>query len=180
MKEGYWKTTSKDKDITYDKNKKIGHRKTFKFFEGDDKKPTNWIMHEYRDLNTKSVVEMDLEMDASTSNKNSDRIEHYVLCMIYEKGKKCPTNYPPSTQDKLNTGVDAFEEVYASHPHEANSLMPNMDQFPLQPYFGNDNGFSMSLEFLDDPDMRHLIELDGENMHLDFPDPNPNTMFWDS
>ena len=108
------------------------------------------------------------------------QIEHYVLCMIYEKGKKCPTNYPPSTQAIMNTGVDAFEEVYASHPHEANSLMPNMDQFPLQPYFGNDNGFSMSLEFLDDPDMRHLIELDGENMHLDFPDPNPNTMFWDS
>ena len=88
MKEGYWKTTSKDKDITYDKNKKIGHRKTFKFFEGDDKKPTNWIMHEYRDLNTKSVVEMDLEMDASTSNENSDRVSKTSFPLSPTKEKK--------------------------------------------------------------------------------------------
>lgn len=88
MKEGYWKTTSKDKDITNDKNKKIGHRKTFKFFEGNDKKPTNWIMHEYRDLNTKSEMEMDSAMDASTSNENSNRVRKTSFLLSPHKRKK--------------------------------------------------------------------------------------------
>lgn len=64
MVEGYWKTTSKDTDITDEKNNKIGYLKKFKFFEGKDKKPTNWLMHEFRDLHTVSA------MEATTSTEN--------------------------------------------------------------------------------------------------------------
>lgn len=47
---GHWKTSSKDEEIKDENNKKIGYIKKFKFFEGKSKKATNWIMHEFRDL----------------------------------------------------------------------------------------------------------------------------------
>ncbi|KAJ8628332.1 hypothetical protein MRB53_021639 [Persea americana] len=153
MNEGYWKTTSKDKDVKKGKNKKIGYHKTFKFFEGDDKKPTNWIMHEYRDLNTKSVMEMDSEMDASTSNENSNRDDPYVLCMIYEKESACSGHKDRSIRSPTNR---AIKRKRGSQPDQTNSVFDNMSpsssnpENPLQTQFDNNN-------FVEDPIMQQTL-----------------------
>lgn len=77
MNEGYWKTTSKDKVIKDANNKKVGCSKTFKFFEGKDKKRTNWIMHEFRDLQTDSAMD-----DESTSTNISEVRNHPSLFLF--------------------------------------------------------------------------------------------------
>lgn len=81
MNEGFWKNTIKDKVIKDANNKEVGYYKTFKFFEGKDKKvkkSTNWIMHEFRDLQTDSAMD-----DESTSTNFSKVRNHPSLQCLF-------------------------------------------------------------------------------------------------
>ncbi|KAJ8628328.1 hypothetical protein MRB53_021635 [Persea americana] len=129
---GYWKTTSKDIEITDGENNKIGYLKKFKFMKGKGRNPTNWIMHEYRDLDTDSA------MEETTSIANSSRICRYVMCKIYKVGKD-PINSPSPIEaiEYTETEIE-FEgsisipqnhrmSINGYHPHQTSSQ--NMNQF---------------------------------------------------
>lgn len=70
---GYWKATGTDKIITTE-GRKVGIKKALVFYVGKAPKgtKTNWIMHEYRLL------------DSSQKNTGS-RLDDWVLCRIYKK-----------------------------------------------------------------------------------------------
>ncbi|XXG59800.1 hypothetical protein AAC387_Pa04g1819 [Persea americana] len=82
---GYWKATGTDKPIlTSGGNQKVGVKKALVFYGGRPPKgiKTNWIMHEYRlvDSNTTKPPSWD-----AASKKNSLRLDDWVLCRIYKK-----------------------------------------------------------------------------------------------
>ncbi|KAG9147795.1 hypothetical protein Leryth_003410 [Lithospermum erythrorhizon] len=90
---GYWKATGADKDIyhPHDEKKLIGLKKTLVFYDGKAPKgvKTNWIMHEYKMLNTpsrKRLHESDMTLD------------DWVLCRIYNK-----IDRPPRGNTKVKT-----------------------------------------------------------------------------
>ncbi|KAK8705424.1 hypothetical protein V6N13_049042 [Hibiscus sabdariffa] len=72
---GYWKATGADKPVG--KPKPVGIKKALVFYTGKAPKgeKSNWIMHEYRLA----------DVDRSARNKNSLRLDDWVLCRIYNK-----------------------------------------------------------------------------------------------
>nr|ACD39382.1 NAC domain protein [Glycine max] len=70
---GYWKATGTDKIITTE-GRKVGIKKALVFYVGKAPKgtKTNWIMHEYRLL------------DSSRKNTGT-KLDDWVLCRIYKK-----------------------------------------------------------------------------------------------
>ncbi|XVF04151.1 hypothetical protein REPUB_Repub05bG0057400 [Reevesia pubescens] len=70
---GYWKATGTDKIITTE-GRKVGIKKALVFYVGKAPKgtKTNWIMHEYRLIET-------------TRKNGSTRLDDWVLCRIYKK-----------------------------------------------------------------------------------------------
>ncbi|KAB2078085.1 hypothetical protein ES319_A06G137400v1 [Gossypium barbadense] len=83
---GYWKATGTDKPIiTSNGNQKVGVKKALVFYGGKPPKgiKTNWIMHEYRliDSNSNSKAQIvDLP-----NRRASLRLDDWVLCRIYKK-----------------------------------------------------------------------------------------------
>ncbi|KAF8014880.1 hypothetical protein BT93_H0620 [Corymbia citriodora subsp. variegata] len=78
---GYWKATGTDKVITTE-GRKVGIKKALVFYIGKAPKgtKTNWIMHEYRLLET-------------SRKSGSSKLDEWVLCRIYKKssGLQKPT-----------------------------------------------------------------------------------------
>ncbi|PPR82404.1 hypothetical protein GOBAR_AA38310 [Gossypium barbadense] len=70
---GYWKATGTDKIITTE-GRKVGIKKALVFYVGKAPKgtKTNWIMHEYR------LIE-------SSRKSGSSKLDDWVLCRIYKK-----------------------------------------------------------------------------------------------
>ncbi|EEF28468.1 NAC domain-containing protein JA2L [Ricinus communis] len=91
---GYWKATGTDKVITTE-GRKVGIKKALVFYVGKAPKgtKTNWIMHEYRLL--------------ESSRKNgSTKLDDWVLCRIYKKnsGAQKPMTSFPSSKEHSNNG----------------------------------------------------------------------------
>ncbi|KAK7272510.1 hypothetical protein RJT34_29148 [Clitoria ternatea] len=87
---GYWKATGTDKIITTE-GRKVGIKKALVFYVGKAPKgtKTNWIMHEYRLL------------DSSRKNTGS-KLDDWVLCRIYKKNsgsQKAVSNGVVSSRD---------------------------------------------------------------------------------
>ncbi|KAF5773831.1 putative transcription factor NAM family [Helianthus annuus] len=83
---GYWKATGTDKPVwTAGGTQKVGVKKALVFYGGKPPKgvKTNWIMHEYRLTDGKSVCKQPA-YDTS-KNKGSLRLDDWVLCRIYKK-----------------------------------------------------------------------------------------------
>ncbi|KAK8649164.1 hypothetical protein V6N13_129898 [Hibiscus sabdariffa] len=95
---GYWKATGADKPIG--KPKPIGIKKALVFYTGKAPKgeKTNWIMHEYRLAH----------VDRSARNKNSLRLDDWVLCRIYNK-KGCIDKQPPLVRLDKKPDIGAVE-----------------------------------------------------------------------
>ncbi|XP_055810066.1 NAC domain-containing protein 1 [Solanum dulcamara] len=74
---GYWKATGTDKAI-YSASKYVGVKKALVFYKGKPPKgvKTDWIMHEYRLIDSKSQT---------TKQSGSMRLDDWVLCRIYKK-----------------------------------------------------------------------------------------------
>ncbi|CAL0310138.1 unnamed protein product [Lupinus luteus] len=90
---GYWKATGIDKTITTG-GTKVGIKKSLVFYVGKAPKgtKTNWIMHEYRLLD-------------SSPNNGSAKLDEWVLCRIYKKkwsAEKTSTNESSSNSSSSN------------------------------------------------------------------------------
>ncbi|RDX84801.1 NAC domain-containing protein 72 [Mucuna pruriens] len=79
---GYWKATGTDKIITSE-GRKVGIKKALVFYVGKAPKgtKTNWIMHEYRLL------------DSSRKNTGA-KLDDWVLCRIYKKNSSAQKAVP--------------------------------------------------------------------------------------
>ncbi|KAI3497074.1 hypothetical protein L1887_39455 [Cichorium endivia] len=83
---GYWKATGTDKPVlTAGGTQKVGVKKALVFYGGKPPKgvKTNWIMHEYRLTDGKSICKP--PGCDPTKNKGSLRLDDWVLCRIYKK-----------------------------------------------------------------------------------------------
>ncbi|KAF5814903.1 putative transcription factor NAM family [Helianthus annuus] len=84
---GYWKATGIDKPVlTAGGTQKVGVKKALVFYGGKPPKgvKTNWIMHEYRLTDGKSICSPPPAYDPAKS-KGSLRLDDWVLCRIYKK-----------------------------------------------------------------------------------------------
>eukprot|EP00268_Persea_americana_P066630 TRINITY_DN9097_c1_g1_i1.p1 TRINITY_DN9097_c1_g1~~TRINITY_DN9097_c1_g1_i1.p1 ORF type:complete len:173 (-),score=29.78 TRINITY_DN9097_c1_g1_i1:327-845(-) len=98
--------------------------------EGKGRNPTNWIMHEYKDLDDTNSAK-----EETTSIANSSRISRYVLCKIYKVGKD-PINSPQAieyteTEIEFEGSCSIHQNhsisINGFHPHQTSSQ--NMNQF---------------------------------------------------
>ncbi|CAN6453480.1 unnamed protein product [Victoria cruziana] len=109
---GYWKATGTDKPImTSGGTQKVGVKKALVFYSGRPPKgiKTNWIMHEYRLVDSGSRSKSNSDF---TSKKNSLRLDDWVLCRIYKKNNN-------SQRLILRDRVKSVDEMLA--------LFPNME-----------------------------------------------------
>ncbi|CAN4126305.1 unnamed protein product [Withania somnifera] len=77
---GYWKTTGKDRSVTYDE-KIVGSVKTLVFHLGHPPrgKRTDWVIHEYK-FEDKNLIDAGFAQDS------------YVLCKVFQKSGLGPKN----------------------------------------------------------------------------------------
>ncbi|CAA7034867.1 unnamed protein product [Microthlaspi erraticum] len=70
---GYWKTTGKDRDVSYN-NQVVGKIRTLIFYYGKTPRGerTDWVIHEYK-LEDEALAEKNVPQDA------------YVLCVLFKK-----------------------------------------------------------------------------------------------
>ncbi|KAL8215787.1 hypothetical protein R6Q57_022624 [Mikania cordata] len=83
---GYWKATGTDKPVlTSGGTQKVGVKKALVFYGGKPPKgaKTNWIMHEYRLADNKTISK---PPGCDPINKKASlRLDDWVLCRIYKK-----------------------------------------------------------------------------------------------
>nr|ACN62416.1 NAC transcription factor [Lepidium latifolium] len=82
---GYWKATGTDRPVlASDGNQKVGVKKALVFYSGKPPKgvKSDWIMHEYRLIENNSN---NRPPGCDFGNKNSLRLDDWVLCRIYKK-----------------------------------------------------------------------------------------------
>ncbi|KAF5806819.1 putative transcription factor NAM family [Helianthus annuus] len=83
---GYWKATGTDKPVlTSGGTQKVGVKKALVFYGGKPPKgsKTNWIMHEYRLADSKTISK---PPGCNPVNKKASlRLDDWVLCRIYKK-----------------------------------------------------------------------------------------------
>ncbi|XXG69666.1 hypothetical protein AAC387_Pa06g2471 [Persea americana] len=108
----YWKSTSKDIEITDLNRKLIGYMRKYTLYEAkDEKRSANWHMEEYRFLAPDGLV------------------DPYVLCKIYDKDSCCP-KYTDTSIRALTKRI--IERQLGSHPDQTNSLFDNRNQSQTQ------------------------------------------------
>uniref|UniRef100_A0A6N2NK46 NAC domain-containing protein n=1 Tax=Salix viminalis TaxID=40686 RepID=A0A6N2NK46_SALVM len=108
---GYWKATGTDKVITTE-GRKVGIKKALVFYVGKAPKgsKTNWIMHEYRLLE-------------SSRKSGSTKLDDWVLCRIYKKNS--------SAAQKSMSGVSSREySANCSSPSSSSHLEDVLDSLP--------------------------------------------------
>lgn len=110
---GYWKATGTDKVITTE-GRKVGIKKALVFYVGKAPKgsKTNWIMHEYRVLDS-----------SRKNNLGTTKLDDWVLCRIYKKNsssqkveanlwaKECSNGSSPSSSSHVEDMVESFLEI---------------------------------------------------------------------
>ncbi|KDP38906.1 hypothetical protein JCGZ_00663 [Jatropha curcas] len=111
---GYWKATGTDKVITTE-GRKVGIKKALVFYVGKAPKgtKTNWIMHEYRLL--------------ESSRKNgSTKLDDWVLCRIYKKnsGAQKPISNTVPSKEYSNNGSCSSS---SSHLDDVLDSLPEID-----------------------------------------------------
>ncbi|KAK7317798.1 hypothetical protein RJT34_02336 [Clitoria ternatea] len=108
---GYWKATGTDKIITTE-GRKVGIKKALVFYIGKAPKgsKTNWIMHEYRLLDS-----------SRKNNIGTSKLDDWVLCRIYKKhsssqkvdanfwGKECSNGSSPSSSSHVDDMLELPE-----------------------------------------------------------------------
>ncbi|KAK9131681.1 hypothetical protein Scep_011209 [Stephania cephalantha] len=107
---GYWKATGTDKIITTE-GRKIGIKKALVFYVGKAPKgtKTNWIMHEYRLLET-------------SRKHNSSRLDEWVLCRVYKKGSASHHHHQKALlNSSLSNSNDQQSEFSCNSSNSTNS-----------------------------------------------------------
>ncbi|XP_065862138.1 NAC domain-containing protein 72 isoform X2 [Euphorbia lathyris] len=110
---GYWKATGTDKVITTE-GRRVGIKKALVFYVGKAPKgtKTNWIMHEYRLLE-------------STRKHGSSKLDDWVLCRIYKKnsGAQKPISSICSKENSNNGSSSSS----SSHLDDVLDSLPEID-----------------------------------------------------
>ncbi|XP_020208089.1 NAC domain-containing protein 72 [Cajanus cajan] len=147
---GYWKATGTDKVITTE-GRKIGIKKALVFYIGKAPKgsKTNWIMHEYRLLDS-----------SRKNNLGTTKLDDWVLCRIYKKnssGQKVGANL----RDKeCNNGSSPYS---SSHIDDMLESLPEIDDqcymLPQDEKFGFQNmGTEIFSDWVNPTDMDSTSE----------------------
>ncbi|XP_057453713.1 NAC domain-containing protein 72-like [Lotus japonicus] len=113
---GYWKATGTDKVITTE-GRKVGIKKALVFYIGKAPKgtKTNWIMHEYRLL------------DSSRKHKlGSSRLDEWVLCRIYKK-KSSTQKEAAATFSSKECSYGSSSPSTSSHVEDMLESLPEID-----------------------------------------------------
>ncbi|KAE8702093.1 ONAC010 protein [Hibiscus syriacus] len=121
---GYWKATGTDKPIlTSCGTKSIGVKKALVFYKGRPPKgtKTEWIMHEYRLLET---------MIWTPKRNGSMRLDDWVLCRVRQKANNIQRNVTSEEPDSFY--VPNPNEKWPSHVEMAKTYLFN--DFPMIPY----------------------------------------------
>nr|WLO57473.1 NAC transcription factor 14 [Rheum palmatum] len=91
---GYWKATGTDKPVlTSGGTQKVGVKKALVFYRGKPPRgvKTNWIMHEYRQVDNKPNNK---PPGYDPANKRASlRLDDWVLCRIYKKNSPRPVDH---------------------------------------------------------------------------------------
>ncbi|KAF5443595.1 hypothetical protein F2P56_036140 [Juglans regia] len=114
---GYWKATGIDKQIVTSRGKQVvGMKKTLVFYRG--KPPhgsrTNWIMHEYRFVNTETTA-------ANAPQKKIPIVspgvpmDNWVLCRIFSK-KRSSKNEEENVQSGQDNAAAAARKLAVARP----------------------------------------------------------------
>ncbi|KAK7364675.1 hypothetical protein VNO80_13416 [Phaseolus coccineus] len=99
---GYWKATGTDKNIVASLaggvREHFGVKKALVFYKGKPPKgvKTNWIMHEYRLVDTNKPVRI---------KDTSMRLDDWVLCRIYKKSKHSLSSITEAAQTTLEEQI---------------------------------------------------------------------------
>ncbi|PKI37608.1 hypothetical protein CRG98_041901 [Punica granatum] len=103
---GYWKATGTDKVITTE-GRRVGIKKALVFYIGKAPKgtKTNWIMHEYRLLET-------------SRRAGSTKLDDWVLCRIYKKNSSSQNPVIISTGGPVSS---------KEHSHASSSSSSSLD-----------------------------------------------------
>ncbi|GJZ94133.1 NAC transcription factor 25-like protein, partial [Tanacetum coccineum] len=115
---GYWKATGTDKPILSSTgDQKVGVKKALVFYGGKPPKgiKTNWIMHEYRLVDSTSFKSPTMNL---SSKKGSLRLDEWVLCRIYKKSNA-------SRPMERDTDNDYMESILASKAANSNGIHEN-------------------------------------------------------
>ncbi|XP_027357850.1 NAC transcription factor 29-like [Abrus precatorius] len=106
---GYWKATGTDKNIVASLagrggiREHFGVKKALVFYKGRPPKgvKTNWIMHEYRLVDTNKPIKL---------KDTSMRLDDWVLCRIYKKSKHALSSTTEAASVQVNDQQDQTEE----------------------------------------------------------------------
>ncbi|KAJ4847795.1 hypothetical protein Tsubulata_009914 [Turnera subulata] len=112
---GYWKATGTDKVITTE-GRKVGIKKALVFYVGKAPKgtKTNWIMHEYRLL--------------ESSRKNgSSKLDDWVLCRIYKKSSGAQKAMTMSSLSSKEHSQNGSSSSSSSHLDDVLDSLPEID-----------------------------------------------------
>ncbi|KAF3442118.1 hypothetical protein FNV43_RR16034 [Rhamnella rubrinervis] len=110
---GYWKATGTDKVIT-NEGRKVGIKKALVFYVGKAPKgtKTNWIMHEYR------LIE-------SSRKNGSTKLDDWVLCRIYKKNSS--SQKPMSSLLSKEHSNNGSSSSSSSHLDDVLDSLPEID-----------------------------------------------------
>ncbi|XP_061355184.1 NAC domain-containing protein 72-like [Gastrolobium bilobum] len=186
---GYWKATGTDKIITTE-GKKVGIKKALVFYVGKAPKgtKTNWIMHEYRLL------------DSSRRNNNgSSKLDDWVLCRIYKKhsssqknvqsfsGKEYSNGSSPSSSSHIDDdrcfALPEIDDRCFALPR-VNSLrtLQQDDKFSFQNMgngifsdWVNPTGLDLVPEFVSDSQTQGMVNYGGNDLFVPSMPPFGNT-----
>ncbi|KAF6173117.1 hypothetical protein GIB67_020709 [Kingdonia uniflora] len=117
---GYWKATGTDKPIlTSCGSKRVGVKKALVFYKGRAQKgvKTEWIMHEYRLLET---------MVTPPKSRGSMRLDDWVLCRVRQKGNSPREKYPDVSRSESASYFSKVEELIRPSTTD-NIISPNYD-----------------------------------------------------
>ncbi|XP_034892076.1 NAC transcription factor 25-like [Populus alba] len=131
---GYWKATGTDKPIlTSNGAQKVGVKKALVFYGGKPPKgiKTNWIMHEYRLINSNPSSKP--PGDSANKKGGSLRLDDWVLCRIYKK------NNPQRQMDQMEK-EDSMEGMFATPP------CTSSNKNPKHPSVSKPTGYASLLE----------------------------------
>ncbi|XP_058779891.1 NAC domain-containing protein 72-like [Vicia villosa] len=114
---GYWKATGTDKIIT-NEGRKVGIKKALVFYIGKAPKgtKTNWIMHEYRLLD-------------SSRNNGGTKLDDWVLCRIYKKNSSAQKANPNGvvSSREYTQYSNGSSSSSSSHIDEVLESLPQID-----------------------------------------------------
>ncbi|KAI9093166.1 hypothetical protein K1719_027180 [Acacia pycnantha] len=150
---GYWKATGTDKIITT-AGRNVGIKKALVFYIGKAPKgtKTNWIMHEYRLLD-------------SSRKSGSTKLDDWVLCRIYKKN---------SSSQKTTPMMVPIKEYEYSHGSSSSSSSHLDDMLESLPEI-NDRCFALprvnSLKTWQQEEKLNLQNLNGGNNFMEWANP---------